>query len=249
MDKDRSPQRILILDDDIELCELLHTFLTGEGFIITVRHDPQEILNLSLEAEFDLVILDVMLPHINGLEVLKRIRTHSAVPVIMLTARGEEIDRIVGLELGADDYLPKPFNPRELSARIRAVIRRGAQKSNDSGTAPQPPHPESVQVGDVRLMLGSRQALCNNEEVPLTGVEFRLLEVLMRSAGTVVKRQDLALQVLERHLSYEDRSLDVHISNLRRKLGKHPSGGERIQTIRGIGYLFSVFENTSEEKL
>ena len=246
METDVTNLKILILDDDIELCELLKEFLSGEGYTVTTCHDPQTFLKSEMEKEADLLILDVMLPRVNGLEVLKHVRLRSAVPIIMLTARGEEIDRIVGLELGADDYLPKPFNPRELSARIRAIIRRAAHQNTSAEPNPQS-LPEALQVGDVRLMLGSRQTFCGEAEILLTGVEFRLLEVLMRGAGTVLKRQDLALQVLERSLSYEDRSLDVHISNLRRKLGKHQSLGERIQTIRGIGYLFSVFQNDGEQ--
>ncbi len=231
-------KRLGILDDDVELGELLSTFLTGEGFTVTVWHHPDRLLEQSFETAIDLLILDVMLPELNGFEVLKRVRSRSSLPVIMLTARGEESDRIVGLELGADDYLPKPFNPRELAARIRAIARRSA---GGAAGARRPEAGEEIAVGDLRLVPGTRRVFRGEEEIHLTAVEFKLLEVLLRAAGTVVKRQELAMQVLERHLTYEDRSLDVHISNLRRKLGNETPAGERIQTIRGTGYLYALF--------
>ena len=225
-------KKILVLDDDIELCELLTDYLKIEGFAVETYRSPEDILREPAENLSDLLILDVMLPGMNGFDFLKTIRTRSSIPIIMLTARGEEMDRILGLELGADDYLPKPFSPRELAARIRAIFRR----SDPSCT---PGQDEVLQNGDIKLSMGSRRAFRGVEEVNLTGVEFKLLEILLRSPGKVMKRQDLALQALDRQLSYEDRSLDVHISNLRRKIGSKTLHGERIQTAWGVGYVSS----------
>jgi two-component system response regulator CpxR len=221
--------RLLVIDDDRELCALLRDFLEGEGHEVRARFDGSSAL-ADIEAdEPDLVVLDVMLPGMNGLDVLRELRARSRVPVVMLTARGEDVDRIVGLELGADDYLAKPFNPRELAARIRAVLRRvGAP-----GTAP-----ERLRVGDLELDPGARVARRGDDEVPLTGVEFSILEMLMRDAGRVVSRDDLSRQVLGRRPSTFDRSLDVHLSNLRRKLGPRPDGGDRIKTLRGVGFQY-----------
>jgi two-component system response regulator CpxR len=233
---------LAILDDDIELGELLTAFLTGEGYGVRVFHEPEALLKEDLEASFDLLILDVMLPGMNGFDVLRQVRDRSGLPVIMLTARGEELDRILGLELGADDYLAKPFNPRELAARIRAVSRRYGPASPN----PREDREEELVVGDVHLLPGTRRVFRHAEEIHLTAVEFKLLERLLRSAGTVIKRQDLALQVLDRTLSYEDRSLDVHVSNLRRKLGNSTPLGERIQTIRGMGYVYARFPVETE---
>lgn len=228
-------QRLLILDDDAELIELLSQYLTGEGFIVAGCSDPRDLDKHAIDSH-DLLILDVMMPGMSGFDVLRKLRATSSIPVIMLTARGEEVDRIVGLELGADDYLAKPFNPRELAARIRAVFRR-ARTPEPGNRSTIPP---VLLVGDIRLDIGTRRAFVRSEEIPLTAVEFKLLEVLLRSAGQVVKRNDLAMQVLERTLSYEDRSLDVHVSNLRRKIGNKTEHGSRIQTIRGVGYLYAV---------
>jgi two-component system response regulator CpxR len=223
---------ILIIDDDSELCELVREFLEGEGFEIDAAYDGLSGIERCLEREPDLVILDVMLPGIGGFEVLSRIRAHSRVPVIMLTARGEEVDRIVGLEMGADDYLPKPFNPRELAARIRAILRRSAA-SEASGD-----EPEVLAIGDLEIDIGARQVRCSGDEVELTGAEFVILETLVRAAGTVVERNDLSRQALGRRASTFDRSLDVHLSNVRKKLGPLPDGSERIKTVRGVGYLY-----------
>ncbi|MFZ2960617.1 MAG: response regulator transcription factor [Candidatus Ozemobacteraceae bacterium] len=226
-------KRILVLDDDKELCELLVEFLAGEGFSPTSLNHPAMLLDGFKDGVYDLLIIDVMLPETNGFDVLKQIRSKSSVPIIMLTARGEELDRILGLELGADDYLPKPFSPRELAARIRAVFRRFDMTSATLSD-------ELIQVGDVCVHLGSRRVSCGKEDVTLTGVEFRLLEIFLRSAGKVLKRQDLAMQVLERQLAYEDRSLDVHVSNLRKKIDGKAAHSGHIQTVRGIGYVFTV---------
>ena len=222
--------RILLIDDDVELCELVAEFLEGEGFDLEVAYDGVSGLDQAQNEIYDLIILDVMLPGLTGFEVLRRFREHSTVPVLMLTARGEEVDRIVGLEMGADDYLPKPFNPRELAARIRAILRR---------TEATPERSEKVSVDDVVIHLGSRAVLVDDTEVVLTGVEFSLLETLMRSAGSVVSRNELSEAALYRRANSFDRSLDVHISNLRRKLGPAPGGGDRIKTVRGVGYQYA----------
>lgn len=220
---------VLLIDDDVELCELVSEYLVGEGFTVDVVHNGATGLNRAQENLHDLVILDVMLPGLTGFELLRKLRETSAVPVLMLTARGEDVDRIVGLEMGADDYLPKPFNPRELAARMRAVLRRAAT-GPESG--------DRVGVDDVIVDLGARCVSVANEEISLTGVEFSILEALVRSAGNVVNRDDLSRAALFRRASAFDRSLDVHISNLRRKLGPTPDGGERIKTVRGVGYQY-----------
>lgn len=222
--------RILLIDDDVELCELVAEYLEGEGFDLEVAYDGVSGLDQAQNETYDLIILDVMLPGLTGFEVLRRFRERSTVPVLMLTARGEEVDRIVGLEMGADDYLPKPFNPRELAARIRAILRRADAT---------PERSEKVSVDDVVIHLGSRAVLVDGTEVVLTGVEFSLLETLMRSAGSVVSRNELSEAALYRRANSFDRSLDVHISNLRRKLGPAPGGGDRIKTVRGVGYQYA----------
>ena len=228
---------VLVIDDDRELCALLRDFLEGEGYEVRARHDgPSGLTDVDAD-EPDLVVLDVMLPGMNGFDVLRELRTRSRVPVVMLTARGEDIDRIVGLELGADDYLPKPFNPRELAARIRAVLRRL------DGTGPGAV-PERLRIGDVELDPGARTVRRGDDEVALTGVEFSILEMLMRDAGRVVSRDDLSRQVLGRRPSSFDRSLDVHLSNLRRKLGPTRDDGDRIRTVRGVGYQYLLAAET-----
>ena len=221
--------RVLIVDDDSELIDLLRDYLAEEGFETAAAADGEAGAKAAVEGAPDLVVLDVMLPRLNGFDALRRIRETSAVPVVMLTARGQEVDRIVGLELGADDYLPKPFNPRELVARIRAVLRRGRQSAG--GIA-------AVTVGDLRLDSGARRVQRGGETIEVTGTEYSLLEVLVRDAGKVVKRDVLYREVLGRRPVPYDRSLDVHVSNLRRKLGPLPDGGERIKSVRGVGYQY-----------
>jgi two-component system response regulator CpxR len=228
--------RILVIDDDIDLCELLTDYLTTEGFVVEVVHDGEAGAARALAGDYALVVLDVMLPGINGFEVLRRLRTGSATPVLMLTARGDDVDRIVGLEMGADDYLPKPFNPRELVARIRAVQRRTAAVAAPA-TAAAPS--ETLVVGDVTLDLGARSVHVAGVPVELTSVEFSLLEVLVRRAGQVVSREELSLQALGRELNAFDRNIDVHVSSLRRKLGALGEENERIKTVRGIGYFYT----------
>jgi two-component system response regulator CpxR len=222
--------RILLVDDDVELCELVTEFLVGEGFDIEVANRGDDGLDRTRSGTFDLVVLDVMLPGLGGFEVLRRVRESSSIPVLMLTARGDEVDRIVGLEMGADDYLGKPFNPRELAARIRAILRR-AEVGTDHG--------DRIVVDDLEVDLGTRSVSIDGAEAELTGVEFSLLEALARAAGTVVSRDELSQAALFRRASAFDRSLDVHISNLRRKLGPAADGGERIKTVRGVGYQYA----------
>lgn len=226
--------RILVIDDDIDLCELLTDYLTTEGFAVEAIHDGEAGAAQALAGDYELVVLDVMLPGINGFEVLRRLRAASSTPVLMLTARGDDVDRIVGLEMGADDYLPKPFNPRELVARIRAVQRRTATAAI-TDTTPS----EALVVGDVTLNLGARSVLVSGVPVELTSVEFSLLEVLIRLAGQVVSREELSLRALGRELNAYDRSIDVHVSSLRRKLGTLGEESERIKTVRGTGYFYT----------
>jgi DNA-binding response OmpR family regulator len=227
--------RILVIDDDAELCELLGEYLGQEGFVVESVSDGAAGLERTLSGVHALVVLDVMLPEMNGFVLLRKIRERSKVPVLMLTARGDDVDRIVGLEMGADDYLPKPFNPRELVARIRAVMRRAAA----SEVSPESPdRPECVRVGDVELSPQTRVVRRGGEVVELTSVEFSLLEVLLRSAGAVVSREELSGSALGRKLSTYDRSVDVHMSSLRRKLGHRVGEMERIKNIRGVGYMY-----------
>ncbi|HAA04213.1 MAG TPA: DNA-binding response regulator [Syntrophobacteraceae bacterium] len=231
-------KRILLIDDDEELAELLTDYLHPEGFSIKPIYRGDEGVEQALSGEYDLIILDIMLPGMHGLEVLKEIRSRSQIPVVMLTARGEEVDRIVGLELGADDYLPKPFNPRELLARVRAVMRR---TRTDSPNISHETSQAKFTVGDIEVDMGSRKVHRSGQIVPLTTVEFDLLEILIRSAGTIVTKEDLSQIVLGRRLSPYDRSIDVHISNLRRKIGDETGPGisEWIRTIRGVGYQYA----------
>lgn len=226
--------RVLIVDDDVELCELVTEYLEPEGFQIEAVHDGETGLQRALSGEHVLVVLDVMLPRMNGLDVLRRLRAQSQqVSVIILTARGDDVDRIVGLEIGADDYLPKPFNPRELVARIRAILRRRAQPASENDA------PHKLSIGDVALDPASRTVRRAGEAVELTSVEFSLLEILLRSAGQVVTREQIAEQVLDRKFMAYDRSIDMHVSKVRRKLGPQPGGDERIKTIRGVGYIYA----------
>lgn len=234
-------ERILIVDDDVELCELLAEFLGPEGFDIEAVHDGQQGLVRAVSGEHVLVVLDVMLPGMNGLEVLRRLRAQTQVPVIILTARGDDVDRIVGLEIGADDYLPKPFNPRELLARIRAILRRSQQTVSTETAAGQ-----KITIGEVTLDPAARTVRRSGEPVELTSVEFSLLEILMRAAGHVVTREQIANDVLGRKFMAYDRSIDMHVSKIRRKLGPQADGDERIKTIRGVGYIYARPEESRE---
>ncbi|MEZ5428017.1 MAG: response regulator [Pyrinomonadaceae bacterium] len=226
--------RVLIIDDDEELCELVSEYLTVEGFEVEAVHDGATGLEKAAEDGYDLAILDVMLPKMNGFDVLRELRKTSKLPVLMLTARGEDMERIVGLEIGADDYLPKPFNPRELVARLRAILRR-IEMSEDTRKT----EADKLQVDDVEVQLSARSARRKGEDLSLTSVEFDLLAALMKKAGEVVKKEDLSQDVLDRELSPFDRSLDMHISNLRKKLGEREDGDEIIKTIRSVGYIYT----------
>ena len=226
--------KVLIIDDDEELCELVSEYLTVEGFETECVNDGEAGLKRALSADHDMAILDVMLPKMNGFDVLRALREKSKLPVIMLTARGDDMERIVGLEIGADDYLPKPFNPRELAARLRAILRRAHTADDDTRDN------EKLDVDGIQLSSSSRVATRDGQGLNLTSVEFELLRELLRDAGRVVKKEDLSERVLERKLSPFDRSLDMHISNLRKKLGSRLDGSERIKTVRSVGYIYTV---------
>ena len=229
-------ERVLIVDDDRELCELVAELLGEEGFDVEVADGSVRGLERALSGEHSLVVLDVMMPGMNGFEVLRRLRAEgSAVHVLMLTARGEDIDRIVGLEIGADDYLPKPFNPRELVARVNAVLRRTRVKDSTDAA----PESARIAVGDVEVDTGTRHVLRGGEAVELTNVEYELLVILLRAAGRVVSREELVRSALGRELSVFDRSIDMHISHLRKKLGHRAGDAERIKTVRGVGYVYA----------
>jgi len=219
----------------VELCELLEQYLSSQGFQIDAVHDGSAGVERALSGIYSLVVLDVMLPGIRGFEVLRQIRAKSSLPVIMLTAHGDDVDRIVGLEIGADDYLPKPYNPRELAARINAVLRRtAASPAKDVLT------PVTILLDDVRLDTRARTARHNTRDVELTSAEFELLAMFFKSPGQVLSRDDLVKSALGRDLEPSDRSLDVHVSNLRKKLGPCPDGTERIRAIRNVGYVYVV---------
>ncbi|HVO81178.1 MAG TPA: response regulator transcription factor [Terriglobales bacterium] len=226
---------ILVIDDDVELCSLVGEYLQAEGFQVESAHDGERGLQRALGGNYVLVVLDVMLPGINGFEVLRRIRNRSRIPVLLLTARGEDVDRIVGLEIGADDYLPKPFNPRELVARIRAILRR--TRSAEKSLAAQPG--EILRVGDIELDPATRTVRQAGKPVEFTSVEFNLLQVLLSEAGRVVTRERLADAVLSRKFSPFDRSIDMHVSKVRKKLGDSEGEREHIKTVRGVGYIFA----------
>jgi len=219
---------ILLIDDDRELGQMLRDYLAMESLAVHVCGSGEAGLQELKMRDFDLVILDIMLPGINGLDVLKTLRATNTVPVIMLTARGDDVDRIIGLEFGADDYLAKPFNPRELVARIKAILRRA-----------QPPAPaeSNLAMGSISMDTTTRTAFVNGKALMLTGTEFELLRCLLQTPGDVVSKQRLSTSALGRRLLPYDRSIDTHISNLRKKLEKAGDVGETIMNQRGIGYL------------
>jgi two-component system response regulator CpxR len=231
---------VLMVDDDTELCEMVTEYLKLEGFHVTAVHDGQSGIEAAQNGDYALMLLDVMLPRKSGIEVLRSIRSgggaSAALPILMLTARGDARDRVLGLEVGADDYLPKPFDERELVARVRAILRRAGQSTPSAPTGA----PAVLRVGDVEANIGARRAQCGGVLVQLTSVEFDLLVMLLRDAGNVVGREEIAQRVLGRPLLHFDRSIDTHISRLRRKLGPHPDGGERIVTLRGVGYIYTL---------
>ncbi len=233
-------ERILAVDDDTGLTELLAEYLQPEGFALDAVHDGETGVARILAGGYSIVVLDVMLPGIGGLEVLRRVRRESQVPVIMLTARRTTADRVLGLEIGADDYLPKPFDPRELVARVRTVLRRVRP-----GGHAKPG--EFLAVDDLLLDAGKREVRRGDEIIELTSAEFDLLRVLLSAAGRAVSRDDLFRAVLEREFSMLDRGIDNLISAVRRKLGPAPDGGERIKAIRGIGYLYAHSHHADEQ--
>ena len=225
--------QILLVDDDKELCEMLAEYLGLEGFTIDVAHDGEIGTQKALSDNYDVVVLDVMLPTLNGFDVLRRIRAELKTPVLMLTARGNDVDRIVGLEMGADDYLPKPCNPRELVARLRAILRRTQ--------APQSIYKvrhslDILRSGNIEVHPESRQVFHSGKMLDLTSTEYNILEVLAREVGHVITKEALSERALSRKLTRYDRSIDMHVSNLRRKLGTDTNGQALIQTVRGIGY-------------
>jgi DNA-binding response OmpR family regulator len=220
---------ILLVDDDVQLCASLKRLLSMDGFDVKAVHDGESGVREALEGNYELVVLDVMLPGGDGRKVLRRVRLASQVPVIMLTARGDEADRIAGLERGADDYLPKPFNSRELVARMRAVLRR------KSGPSVQ----EVFRIGDLEIDCVQRRVVRNGKEIDLTGAEFDILLLLVRSAGKVLSRDEISEAGLGRPIGFFDRSIDNHVSNLRKKLGAQVAGVERIQNVRGAGYVYT----------
>jgi len=227
------PVRILVVDDDVRLRDLLTRYLAGQGFDVRAIPDARDLDKRLQRDPPSLVVLDLMLPGEDGLAVCRRLRgAGEDVPIIMLTAKGEDIDRIVGLEMGADDYLPKPFNPRELVARVRAIYRRSVSKQKvEPGAAPN-----TLTVDDIELVQSARVVRVQGRELDLTTAEYDLLEALVQRAGTVVPRDELARIVLGRRLSAYDRAIDMHISNLRKKLGDGPRG-ERIKPVRNAGYI------------
>ncbi len=223
--------QILIIDDDTELCDLLVQYLDSEGFKTSCCHDGKSGAKQALNQNYQVIILDVMLPKMNGFEVLKSIREHSQTPVLMLTARGDDIDRIVGLEIGADDYLSKPCNPRELVARLRAILRRSEKAI-----------PKKSLIKHENIMLDStkRTVTLDGEALELTNAEFNILEMLMKSQGQAFSKEELTEYALGRKYTAFDRSIDVHISNLRNKVGVNKNGKTRIKTVRGFGYLYDA---------
>jgi two-component system response regulator CpxR len=226
---------ILLIDDDVELCELMRRYFVRRDVDLEVVHDGRRGLARALSGGHDLLLLDVMMPGPDGFEVLRQVRRQSQVPVIMLTARTTESDRITGLDAGADDYLPKPFGPDELLARIRAVLRR-------SHRVPQ--SAPAIEVGAIKLVPSAREVVCEGNPLTLTTVEYDLLEYLIRAAGRIVSRAEMTEVLYRRQASRFDRVLDMHVSNLRKKLGLH---GHLIRTVRGVGYLFGTGLEPGEE--
>lgn len=222
---------LLIIDDDTELTDLLQQYLTSEGFIVEVTHDGVSGIKKALNYHFDAIILDVMLPKMNGFEVLKSIREHCETPVLMLTARGDDIDKIVGLEIGADDYLHKPCNPRELIARLKAILRRTQKPSG---------HKPFIEQGKITVDCSKRIATLNGSTLELTNAEFNILEMLIKSPGQAFSKEELTEYALGRKYTAYDRSIDVHISNLRNKLGDNPEGEALLKTVRGFGYMYNA---------
>jgi two-component system response regulator CpxR len=235
------PVKVLIADDDVVLAKMLKDYLESEGCSIHLENNGEAAVRAITQAAFDILVLDIMMPGISGIEVLKQVRASSNLPVIMLTARGDDLDRILGLELGADDYLAKPCNPRELLARIHAVLRRA------SVTGEIPDH--ILESNDIRMDPANRSVnvgIDGNDitTVALTQTEFDLLYLLLSTPNQLVSKSEISLKVLGKSLSQWDRSIDVHVSNLRKKLGPYGDGTQRIKTLRGSGYLYQAGQET-----
>ena len=230
----KNSPNLLLIDDDVELCNLLGEYLSAEGFHYVPVHDGQTALDITSKQQFDLIILDVMLPQRSGFDVLKTLRQSDQTPVIMLTAKGDTVDRVVGLEIGADDYMAKPCDPRELIARIRALLRRTSQSHIASPTA------EKLVSGKITLNLGTRSVSWDNQDVTLTGTEFSVLEILVRRAGQVISKDEMTEQALNRKLTPYDRSIDVHVSNIRKKIAQAGCQRELIINVRGAGYMLTL---------
>lgn len=230
--------RLLLVDDNPKLCRMVREYLEPLGYVVSLAHTGTDGLEQALDGGFDAVILDVMLPGLDGFEVLRRLRTKSAVPVLMLTGRGEAPDRIAGLEMGADDYVPKTYSPRELLARLRAVIRRSVVTREQARRTPRAP----ILVGDLTVDPDSRSASLGGQPLALTPTEFDLLFSLARESGKVRTREQLLLEIADRDFEAFDRSIDVHISSLRRKLGDDPRNARRIVTVRSAGYMLQSLE-------
>ena len=239
MNRDESKPHILVVEDARDIREPLGRYLRENGYRATTAPDASAARKVLKASGIDLVVLDIMMPGEDGLSLCRSIRETSQTPVILLTARGEAVDRILGLEIGADDYLAKPFDPRELVARIRAVLRRTREAAAGAAHT-EHDHDEVLQVGGIQLSLGSRTVNCAGKPVDLTSVEFNVLELLLRNAGTVVTREQIAEVALGRPLNTFDRSVDVHVSRLRKKLGSLPGADDLIRPIRGIGYFLSA---------
>ena len=231
---------VLLIDDDVELCSMLTQYLGRNGFHVSTAHRGDTGLKVARERRWALILLDVMLPGMDGFEVLKQIRATSTVSVLLLTARGEDVDRIVGLEIGADDYLAKPFNPRELLARMRAILRRSISVPQNESFA--------LRVQNLELDPAARKVLQDGKKLDLTDVEFALLEALMRSPGKVVSREELSESVLGRKFDPFDRSLDMHVSRLRRKLSENKAQDDQVKTIRGAGYQLAIDRSLAGQK-
>ena len=221
-----------MIDDDQELCQLLTEFLTLEGFSVTAVHEGKCGVETALSGDYQLILLDVTLPKLNGFEVLKRIRQQSQIPILMLTARGDDVDRIIGLEIGADDYLPKPFNHRELVARIKAILRR-----SESVVIPES-GPSVMEIDDLTINLLNREIKRNGQLLEMTATEFVVLKILVQRSGMLVERGELTRLALGRRLMQYDRAIDMHVSNVRRKIREKPDGSPRIKTVRGSGYFY-----------
>ena len=230
--------KLLIIDDDVELAELLQEYLQGENFEVGLAHDGRAGIDKVKSDQWDLVILDVMMPELNGFDVLRQMRESLNVPVLMLTAKGDDIDRILGLEMGADDYMPKPCNPRELVARVRAILRRADIQKKPIEVAVVKP----LELGELVVDGRSRSVNYAHEACNFTGAEYTVLEILAKSAGEIVSKEALTEQALGRKLTPYDRSIDVHVSNIRKKLTSHGAPKELIINVRGAGYMLTLPE-------